>query len=156
MKLSAGILLYRRKGKTLQVFLVHPGGPFWKNKDAGAWTIPKGEFEPDENPLHAAIREFNEETGLSIEGNFIELVAVKQRSGKIVYAWALEADPDLSRLTSNTFALEWPPGSGKKIKVPEVDKWEWLNIPEAKGKINPAQVALIDDLVEKLNRKSAK
>lgn len=148
-KKSAGILVYRLK-KELEVFLVHPGGPLWKNKDEGAWSIPKGEFGDDEDPLKAAKREFTEETGIVIDGDFIRLDPVRQKSGKIVHAWAVESDPDTSNIISNTFELEWPPRSGKKINVPEVDRGEWFGISEAKLKINPGQVGLIEQLVNKL------
>ena len=150
MKTSAGILLYRFNKKNIEVFLVHPGGPFWKNKDEGAWSVPKGEYEKDEDPLKAAIREFKEETGISIEGDFISLKPVKLKSGKLVKAWALEKDIDATAVKSNTFLLEWPPRSGKKIEVPEVDKAEWFTIPEAKKKINAGQLPLLDELTAKV------
>ena len=150
MKISAGILLYRFTNKALEVFLVHPGGPFWKNKDAGAWSIPKGEFTKDEDPLKAAQREFREETGIEVSGNFISLTPVKLKSGKLVHAWALEKDVDHTRITSNHFSLEWPPKSGKMIEVPEVDKAGWFTIKEAKEKINPGQLPLLDELIKKI------
>lgn len=146
MRKSAGILLYRVTSKGLEVFLVHPGGPFWKNKEVGTWSIPKGEYLEDEDPLKAAIREFEEETGVTLAGNFIELAPIKQKSGKIVKAWALEGNMDASKLKSNTFDLEWPPKSGKMIQVPEVDKGEWFTLPVAKEKINPGQFAFIIEL----------
>ena len=149
MKQSAGILLYRKTDDTLQVFLVHPGGPFFKNKDAGAWSIPKGEFLDDEEPLAAAKREFAEETGQPIDGEFITLGSVKLKSGKTVYAWAIEGDIDHETIVSNTFELEWPPRSGKKIVVPEIDRAGWFKLPTAKQKINSAQAAFIEKL-EKL------
>ncbi|RYD70294.1 MAG: NUDIX domain-containing protein [Sphingobacteriales bacterium] len=145
MKKSAGILLYRNPGKHLELMLVHPGGPFWKNKDAGAWSIPKGEFT-DEDPLEAARREFREETGLTCEGDFTPLTTVKQKSGKLIYAWALEYDVDVSAITSNTFPFEWPPKSGKMIEIPEVDRAGWFTIETAKEKIVPGQVPLIEEL----------
>lgn len=148
MKQSAGLLLYRRGQDELEVLLVHPGGPFWKGKDAGAWSIPKGEFDADEDGLAAAIRETREETGCTFEGKFIPLSPVKQKNGKIVYAWVLEADFDTSTLTSNTFLLEWPPRSAKIIEVPEVDRAVWCNLSEAKVKVNNAQWALIEQLVQ--------
>jgi predicted NUDIX family NTP pyrophosphohydrolase len=151
-KQSAGLLLYRIVKKQLQLFLIHPGGPFWKNKDAGAWSIPKGEFDDTEDPLEAAKRELKEETGLIIDGDFIELKPVKQRSGKTVYAWGIKGDVDAEKIKSNDFEMEWPPRSGKKQKFPEVDRAGWFSIEEAKEKINPAQFGLIEDLVEKLNR----
>ena len=146
MKKSAGILLYRRKGKSLEVFLVHPGGPFWKNKDEAAWSSPKGEYADDEDPLAAARREFEEETGIACDGNFIALQPVKQKSGKTVYAWALEMDLDPAQIKSNLFSLEWPPKSGKMQQFPEVDKGQWFDLVEAKKKINAYQAGLIDQL----------
>jgi len=146
MKQSAGILLYRKMDGVLQVFLVHPGGPFFKNKDAGAWSIPKGEFLDDEEPLAAARREFEEETGQSITGDFLPLDPVKLKSGKIVHAWAVEGDIDHETIISNTFEIEWPPRSGKKMMVPEIDRAGWFNLDVARQKINSAQVAFIDQL----------
>lgn len=148
MKQSAGLLLYRYKGDILEVLLVHPGGPFWKNKEAGAWSIPKGEFDANEDGLAAAIRETYEETGQLFEGDFTPLLPIKQKNGKVVYAWALKADFDTAILTSNTFPLEWPPKSGKTILVPEVDRAAWCSLNDAKEKINPAQWALIEQLVQ--------
>jgi len=145
-KQSAGILLYRKTDNTLQVFLVHPGGPFFKNKDEGSWTIPKGEFLDDEEPLTAAKREFQEETGQQIDGDFISLGSIKQKSGKTVYAWAIEGDIDHETIVSNVFDLEWPPRSGKMISVPEVDKAGWFDVEIVKQKINPAQIPLIERL----------
>ncbi len=147
MKQSAGILLYRIKEKQLQIFLVHPGGPFWKNKDAGAWSIPKGEYETGEDAFATAKKEFEEETGQSITGNFISLNTIKQKSGKLVIAWAVEGDINELNIKSNEFEMEWPPRSGKKIKVPEVDKGGWFTVEEAKIRINIAQVGLIDQLL---------
>lgn len=148
-KKSAGILLYRRRNDELEFFLVHPGGPFWKNKDVGAWTIPKGEFEDEEESLDAARREFREETGIAVNGDFIELTPVKQKSGKWVYGWALEYELDLSKMKSNTFEIEWPPKSGKVQAFPEIDKGEWFTEKTAIEKINPAQGAFIIEVVEK-------
>jgi len=150
MRKSAGLLVYRKGSKAVEVFLVHPGGPFWKGKDKGAWSIPKGEFAENENALTAAKREFKEETGQKVDGAFIELKTIKQKSGKLVYAWAVEAEPDATNIISNTFQLEYPHKSGKWITIPEVDKAAWFAVEEAKEKINPAQVELIDDLVRKL------
>ena len=150
MKQSAGLLLYRHNKGNLEVLLVHPGGPFWKNKDAGAWSIPKGEFTSDEDGLAAAIRETREETGQLFAGQFIPLQPIKQKNGKTVYAWALEADFDTAKLVSNTFLLEWPPKSGKKIEVPEVDRAAWCTISEAKEKINTAQWELVEQLIQLL------
>jgi len=146
-KQSAGILLYRKTNNMLQVFLVHPGGPFFKNKDAGAWSIPKGEFLDGENPLAAAKREFREETGQSIDGDFIELKPVYLKSGKKVYAWAVEGDIDHELIESNLFETEWPPKSGKRQSFPEIDRAAWFGINEAKEKINAGQAGLIDNFV---------
>ena len=148
MKRSAGLLIYRRLKGTLEVLLVHPGGPFWKNKEAGAWSIPKGEFDENEDGLAAAIRETQEETGCLFEGKFIALLPITQKNRKTVYAWALEADFDTTTLISNTFPLEWPPKSGKFIIVPEVDRAAWFNVKDAKEKINGAQWALVEQLVQ--------
>jgi predicted NUDIX family NTP pyrophosphohydrolase len=148
MKQSAGILLYRKKDETLQLFLVHPGGPFFKNKDAGAWSIPKGEFLDDEEPLAAAKREFREETGQTINGEFSPLGSVKLKSGKIVHAWAVEGDIDHETIVSNTCEIEWPPRSGKNIIIPEIDRAGWFNVTTAKQKINPAQAEFIDKLLK--------
>ena len=152
-KQSAGILLYKLEQKELRVLLVHPGGPFWTNKDEGAWTIPKGELDENEDELSAAIREFKEETGISLSGQFIALTPVKQKSGKIILAWALEGDMNPAKLSSNTFEVEWPPRSGKKKSFPEIDKAAWFNVQEAVQKINPAQVTLITELEGKLQKK---
>jgi predicted NUDIX family NTP pyrophosphohydrolase len=148
-KKSAGILIYRFIDKQLQVLLAHPGGPLWKNKDTGAWTIPKGEFTEDEDPLEAANREFTEETGIALYGEFTELRPVKQKSGKLVYAWALKFEIDASAVQSNVFEMEWPPKSGKLEHFPEIDKAAWFSIEEAKGKIIFAQTSFIDELVSK-------
>ena len=150
-KHSAGLLMYRRRAGSLEVFLVHPGGPFWKTKDAGAWSIPKGEYGGDEDPLAAARREFAEETGFGAEGNFVALSPIIQAGGKVVHAWALEGDLDSEEITSNTFTLEWPPKSGKEQEFSEVDKAGWFGIDEAKEKINKAQVGLLEDLGAKLS-----
>ena len=145
---SAGILAYRRKDASLEVFLVHPGGPFWKGKEEGAWSIPKGEFPDEEDPLAAARREFKEETGQEVDGKFIPLTPVKQKSGKMVFAWAVKTDVDAGAIVSNSFKMEYPYKSGKWISVPEVDKAEWFRLDEAREKINPGQVAFLDELVE--------
>jgi predicted NUDIX family NTP pyrophosphohydrolase len=150
-KKSAGILAYRFKGKALEFFLVHPGGPFFQKKDEGAWSIPKGEFE-DEAPLDAAIREFEEETGIKLSGDFLPLTPIKQKSGKLVYAWAIEADIDCSNVKSNTFQMEWPPKSGKMKEFPEVDKCEWFDTKTARTRINIAQFAFIEELASKLKQ----
>jgi predicted NUDIX family NTP pyrophosphohydrolase len=145
-KQSAGILLYRIQEQQLQVLLVHPGGPYYIKKDAGAWSIPKGEFEPDEDPLTAARREFREETGQQIDGEFIPLQTIKQKGGKLVHAWAVEGFIDAESVVSNTFKMEYPYKSGKWIDVPEVDRAGWFDVDTAKVKINPAQAALVKEL----------
>jgi predicted NUDIX family NTP pyrophosphohydrolase len=147
-KQSAGILLYRWKSGTLEVFLVHPGGPFWKNKDAGSWTIPKGEFENEEPALDAAIREFREETGFTLKGHFQPLSPVRQKGGKRIFAWALPGDLDPAKISSNTFELEWPRHSGRQQTFPEVDKGGWFTLTAARLIINPAQIALLEELEE--------
>ncbi len=149
MKRSAGILLYQLVDGELRVLLAHPGGPLWAGKDAGVWTIPKGEFE-DEEPATAAKREFFEETGATVEGRLIPLTPVRQKSGKLVYAFACEGNLDPSTVVSNTFEMEWPPNSGKRAHFPEVDRVEWMRPQRALTKINPAQRALIVELAEKL------
>lgn len=149
-KQSAGILLYKKMNGSLQVFLVHPGGPYWQKKDEGSWSVPKGEFSDAEDALQAAKREFFEETGTSLSGEFIELAPVTQKAGKKVYAWAIEGDIDAGDIRSNTFTIEWPPGSRKMKEYPEVDRAGWFNVETAKEKINPAQASLIDDLIQKL------
>jgi predicted NUDIX family NTP pyrophosphohydrolase len=144
---SAGIALYRRSEPGLEVLLVHPGGPLWARRDAGAWSIPKGEYEDGEDPAAAARREFAEELGSPApEGELIDLGEVKQRSGKLVRAWALPGNLDASAITSNTFELEWPPRSGRTREVPEVDRAEWFTLEEARERINPSQVPLLDRL----------
>jgi predicted NUDIX family NTP pyrophosphohydrolase len=145
-KHSAGILMFRRKNGRLELLLVHPGGPFWRNKDEGAWTIPKGEVAPGEQPLETAKREFEEETGVKLTRDFIELHPITQKGGKIVYAWAVEGDLDTTAIKSNTFKIEWPPKSGKEAEYPEIDQAEFFSLDIAKIKINPAQIALIDEL----------
>ncbi len=147
---SAGILLFRYKNSHLEVMLVHPGGPFWAKKDDGAWSIPKGLFEEGETPLEVAKREFNEETGFDIDGEFIELGELKQPSRKIVHAWALEKDLDVTKIESNTFELEWPRNSGNVREYPEIDRGQWFSINQAKKKILKGQVGFIDALIEKL------
>ncbi|MDR2235057.1 MAG: NUDIX domain-containing protein [Chryseobacterium sp.] len=154
MKTSAGILLFKKENNDWYYFLVHPGGPFWKNKDPGAWSVPKGEIEADEKPLDRAVKEFKEETGKTVTGKFIELSPIRQKGGKTVYAWAVEGDIDTSGLFSNTLLIEWPPKSGKNIEIPEVDQWEWFTSEEAQKRINSAQKAFIMELEEILNTKS--
>jgi predicted NUDIX family NTP pyrophosphohydrolase len=148
---SAGLLLFRRS-PLLEVFLAHPGGPFWSKRDAGAWTIPKGMIEPGENPLEAACREFREETGIAPQGPFLELGTVKQKAGKIIHAWAWQGDADPAQITSNHVRTEYPPKSGRWISVPEVDRCAWFPPDEARQRINPAQAALIDRLEELLKQ----
>lgn len=145
-KLSAGLLMFRFVDGELQVLLVHPGGPFFKKKDEGAWTIPKGEVEPDEDLLDAAQREFAEELGFKPRGEFVPLTPVKQKGGKIVHAWAFPGDCDPTAAKSNTFTIEWPPRSGRMTEFPEIDRAEFFGLDEAKRKINPAQVALLEEL----------
>lgn len=150
-KKSAGILLYRLLNGATEVLLVHPGGPFWSKKDVGAWSIPKGEFDEDEDPLNAAKREMEEETGVTVSGDFMELTPLKQKSGKVVYAWALEKDIDPNQVKSNVFEMEWPPKSGKKKAFPEIDKAAWYSQDEAKEKIIPGQAYFLTELEMKLN-----
>lgn len=147
---SADLLLYKFQEGKLNVFLVHPGGPFWKNKDLGAWSIPKGEYNENEEPLKAAVRELEEETSVKVSGNFMALTSIRQKGGKLVQAWAIETDVNADNIRSNTFEMEWPPRSGKKASFPEVDRVAWFSIEEARKKINPAQQALLDELVELL------
>lgn len=144
-KQSAGILLYRIKSEP-EVFLVHPGGPFFAKKDLGAWSIPKGEFDHTETALEAAKREFEEETGKALEGEFIQLKPVTQKSGKVVHAWAIEGDIDAENIVSNTFEMVWPPNSGKMKEFPENDKGGWFTFDEAKIKINERQIPLLNEL----------
>jgi len=146
---SAGLLMYRRSGGTLEVLLVHPGGPFWMKKDAGAWSIPKGEYEAGEEALAAAAREFQEETGLVARGPYTPLTPIRQQGGKVVEAWAFEGDCDADSLKSTTFSLEWPRGSGRRQEFPEVDRAGWFGLDEARRKILPAQAALLDELASK-------
>jgi len=151
-KTSAGLLMYRVCGGELQFLLVHPGGPFWKNKDAGAWTIPKGEIEVGEDALVAARREFREELGTEPNGPFRELTPVKQKAGKVVRAWAMEGELDTGQIRSSTFTMEWPPRSGQISEFPEVDRAEFFNLEEAIQKINPAQVPLLEELIAQRDR----
>ena len=143
---SAGLLLFRRTPAGVEVLLVHPGGPLWAKKDEGAWSIPKGEIDAGEDPLAAARREFEEELGSPVSGEFIALEPIRQASGKVVHAWAVEGDFDPATLTSGTFSMEWPPRSGHRQEFPEVDRAEWFTIENAKRKINKAQIALLDQV----------
>lgn len=145
-KKSAGVLLYRRSPKGTEVFLVHPGGPLWAKKDIAAWSIPKGEYTDDGDPLSAAKREFAEETGIVLNGDFLRLEPVTQASGKVVHAWALEGDCDATQITSNSFTMEWPPKSGRQAEFPEVDRAEWFGVDQAREKLNTGQAALLDQL----------
>lgn len=146
-KQSAGILLYRKIHKTMEVLLVYPGGPYFSGKEAGNWTVPKGEFTAgEEAPLQAAIREMEEETGFRPEGPFTALSPIKQKSGKIVHCWAMESDLDVTTIISNTFELEWPPKSGKRKSFPEIEKAAWFTIQAANGLINERQIPLLEEL----------
>jgi len=145
---SAGLLLYRRSAEGPSVLLVHPGGPFWKNKDDGAWSIPKGEIGDGEDPLAAAIREFQEELGTRPVGDFAPLGEVVQRAGKRVLAFAVEGDLDAAAIESNSFALEWPPRSGRIAEFPEVDRADWFSLPLARKKILESQRPFLDRLAE--------
>jgi predicted NUDIX family NTP pyrophosphohydrolase len=149
-KRSAGILLYRRASAGPEVFLVHPGGPFWAKRDEGAWSIPKGECQPGEDALAAARREFAEETGLRLEGEFVALGTYRQSSAKTVEVWAAEGDADPARLESNTFAMEWPPRSGRTQDFPEVDRAAWFSPPEAARKILKGQLPILEALFSRL------
>jgi predicted NUDIX family NTP pyrophosphohydrolase len=145
-KQSAGILLFKETADGLMVFLVHPGGPYWARKDEGAWSIPKGEYEPGDDPLDAAKREFFEETGVQIEGECRPLPPVRQKSGKVVACWTCQGEVDTTNITSNTFEMEWPPRSGQRRTFSEVDRGEWFTLAQAKSKINPAQAAFLEEL----------
>ena len=145
-KRSAGLLLYRKHKGEIEVFLVHPGGPYWAKKDQGAWTIPKGEYERAEEPLAAAQREFQEETGCIATGSFIGLGSVRQKSGKSVVAWAVEGDCDPAQLKSNPCEIEWPPRSGRRIEIPEVDRGDWFSLERARAYIRAEQLPLLDAL----------
>jgi predicted NUDIX family NTP pyrophosphohydrolase len=147
VKKSAGLLMFRRvAGGAIEVLLAHPGGPFWQRKDAGAWTLPKGEYEEPEEPLAAALREWNEETGFEARPPFLPLGEVTQKNGKRVLAWAFEGDCEPQQLKCNTFEIEWPPKSGRRQSFPEIDRVQWFGLAEAREKINPAQAAFLDRL----------
>ncbi len=150
-KQSAGIVLYRKRGNIVEVLVGHAGGPFWGKKDAGAWSIPKGEFEADEEPLHAARREFEEELGIPApEGELVDLGQIKRKDGKVIYVWALEGDADPEKLTSNSFDLEWPPKSGQIQQFPEFDRAAWLPLTKAGPKLHKGQSEFLERLAEKL------
>jgi len=151
-KKSAGLLMYRRRNRALEVLLVHPGGPFWAKKDAGSWSIPKGEYTPEEDPFGVAKREFLEETGFEASGEFKPLTPLRQPSGKIITAWAFEGDCDASSAKSNSFMMEWPPRSGRQQEFPEVDRAEWFSIPMAKEKIIEGQAGFLDELTQILTK----
>ena len=150
-KVTAGLLLFRRCNE-LEVLLIHPGGPFWAKKDLGAWSLPKGQIEDNEEPLDAAKREFAEETGFTVDGEFLPLNPVRQSGGKIVLAWAIEGDCDPNRLQSNLFSMEWPPKSGTLRQFPEVDRAAWFSIPEARERILPAQKDFLEQLASLLSQ----
>ncbi len=147
-KKSAGILAYREGVSGLEVFLMHPGGPFWKNKDLGAWSIPKGEITDNEDEKEAAKREFEEETGMKVDADLVPLKPIRQKNGKTVMAWAVRQDIDPSKIVSNLFEIEWPPKSGKHQQFPEMDRAEWFSVSDAREKIIAGQAALIDELEE--------
>ena len=153
MKLSAGLLIYKYEENELKVLLVHPGGPFWAKKDLGAWSIPKGEYIEDEEPLKVAYREFEEEIGQNPpDGKTLELGSIKQPSGKLITAWAIEGDLDVFKIKSNLFSLEWPPKSGRTQEFPEVDKAEWFDLEETRRKILPGQKGFLEKLKITINR----
>jgi predicted NUDIX family NTP pyrophosphohydrolase len=149
-RLSAGLLMYRKCNGELQVLLAHPGGPYFRNKDDGAWSIPKGEVEPKEESLEAAKREFEEETGILPTGPFIALTPVNQKGGKVIHAWACKGDCDPRAIVSNTFTMEWPPRSGRQMEFPEIDRAEFFDVDTARRKMNPGQVGLLTELDEAL------
>jgi predicted NUDIX family NTP pyrophosphohydrolase len=140
--------MYRRRDGRLEVLLAHPGGPLFRNKDRGAWSIPKGEIAAGEDPQAAARREFLEETGTAAPCELLALTPIRQKAGKLVYAWACEGNLDAAAIRSNTFTMTWPPGSGRQATFPEIDRAEWFELPEARRKINPAQAALLDELAQ--------
>jgi len=154
-KQSAGILLWRKKGGAIEVFLVHPGGPLWAKKDAGAWSIPKGEFAEGESPEDAAVREFGEETGFSVACELVPLKPLRQASGKTVHAFAVAGDCDAHGIRSNHFSMEWPPRSGKRQEFPEVDRAGWFDLTEARKKMLRGQTGFLDELGEMLARRTA-
>jgi predicted NUDIX family NTP pyrophosphohydrolase len=147
-KKSAGLIMYRIRNGILEVLLVHPGGPFWSKKDLAAWSIPKGEYDPDEEPLEAARREFKEETGLDAHGDFLEFTPIKQKGSKVVSAWAFKGDCNPESIKSNNFFLEWPPRSGRLVEFPEIDRAAWYTIEEARKKILKGQIPFLEELPE--------
>jgi predicted NUDIX family NTP pyrophosphohydrolase len=149
-KLSAGLLMYRWRDGDLEVFIVHPGGPFWARKDDGAWSVPKGEYAEGDDPLATALREFSEETGFAVSGELLPLTDIKQPSGKRIKAWALEGDCDATQVKSNLFSMEWPPKSGKTQEFPEVDRAAWFPIETARLKLLKGHVGFLDELAAKL------
>jgi predicted NUDIX family NTP pyrophosphohydrolase len=154
-KRSAGLLIRRPRDRNMEVFLVHPGGPFWAKKDLGAWSIPEGEYPEDENPLEAARREFTEETGFEVTGDFLDLGTIRQAGGKLVSVWAVEGDCDPAQLRSNLCRIEWPPRSGRQIEIPEVDRGVWFGLGEARQRILKSQAPFIDLLLVQLNKPNA-
>jgi predicted NUDIX family NTP pyrophosphohydrolase len=150
-KRSAGLLLFRRTGASIDVLLAHPGGPFWAKRDEGAWSLHKGEIDEGEDALGAARREFREETGIDAQPPFLDLGEIRQKGGKVVIGFAAEGDVDASTLASNVVGMEWPRGSGRMIEFPEVDRSEWFDVARARTKLNPAQVAFLDRLASRLD-----
>jgi predicted NUDIX family NTP pyrophosphohydrolase len=151
-KTSAGLLMFRHRNARLEVLIVHPGGPYWRNKDEGAWSIPKGEYVQGQDPFEVARREFKEETGYDAEGDFISLMPLRQPGGKLIIAWAFEGDCDPGGIRSNLFTMEWPPGSGRQAQFPEVDRMQWFPIDIAISKLLKGQVGFIEQLCEKLKK----
>jgi len=149
-KLSGGILMFRRCEQVVEFFLVHPGGPFWQKKDVGAWSIPKGEYDPGEDSFEAAKREFEEETGMKAQGTFLPLGEIKQPGGKIISVWAVEGDCSADTISSNTFSIEWPPKSGRKKEFPEIDRAAWFRLEEARVRIVKGQVGFLERLMSQL------
>jgi predicted NUDIX family NTP pyrophosphohydrolase len=154
-EISAGLILFRRPATGVEIFLAHPGGPFWRNREEGAWTIPKGRVEPGEEPLATAQREFREETGIEPQGPFLDLGSVRQKAGKVVHAWAWEGDADATAIVSNTTSLEWPRRSGRRITFPEVDRCGWFGSDRARELMNPAQAELVGRLQEVLESRDS-
>jgi predicted NUDIX family NTP pyrophosphohydrolase len=151
-KKSAGIIVYRTHAGILEVFIAHLGGPYWERKDYRAWSFPKGEFEDNEIPFDAALREFQEETGQSVQGDFIELTPQRNPSGKLIYSWAVEGDLDENGIKSNLFELEWPPDSGNIQKFPEIDRGKWFDIDEAKKRVHKGLVPILEELEKKIGK----